>query len=135
MKIKVGTFITHRRDKMPIISAYTKWYNSGWTGCKEYEIEAKNGEEAKKLAVKRRRLEEIGEKKKTIYLLSDREREVMEWVCQGKSTTVIAQILGISIGTVLSHKKHILQKFNVVSMYQAVYQYSRLKLKEETKSN
>jgi len=77
----------------------------------------------------------MSKKEKTTHMLSNREKEVIEWICQGKSTTVISQILGISMGTVFTHRKHILKKFDVISMYQAVYLYGRLKLEEEMKSN
>jgi hypothetical protein len=52
-KILVGTFYDGRR-----FSAYTTWYNPQWPGCIEYEIDAMNGTEAKKLAIKLRREKE-----------------------------------------------------------------------------
>lgn len=45
--------------------------------------------------------------------LSMREREVLDWVARGKSNSVIAEILGISAGTVDTYLRRIYDKLNV----------------------
>jgi two-component system, NarL family, response regulator NreC len=45
--------------------------------------------------------------------LSDRERQVLQLVAEGKSTKEIATILGISVKTVESHRTNIMDKLNI----------------------
>ncbi|MCT2401051.1 LuxR family transcriptional regulator [Novosphingobium sp. HK4-1] len=45
--------------------------------------------------------------------LSGREREVLDWVARGKSNSVIAEILGISVGTVDTYLRRIYDKLDV----------------------
>ncbi|MCJ2177408.1 LuxR family transcriptional regulator [Novosphingobium sp. 2580] len=45
--------------------------------------------------------------------LSMREREVLDWVARGKSNSVIAEILGISAGTVDTYLRRIYEKLDV----------------------
>jgi DNA-binding CsgD family transcriptional regulator len=45
--------------------------------------------------------------------LSKREIEILRWVAQGKSNSVIAQILGISSGTVDTYLRRIFEKLEV----------------------
>lgn len=48
-----------------------------------------------------------------ILPLTDREREVLEWVARGKSNSVIADIVGISTHTVDAHMRSIYKKLEV----------------------
>ena len=58
-KIRVGTFFhSVKRGRRPRVSAYTMWYDPSWAGCIEYVVEAENGTEAKKIAIKKRRRHE-----------------------------------------------------------------------------
>ena len=52
-------------------------------------------------------------KEKPSVLLSPREQEVLRWVAQGKSNSVIADILGVSTNTVDTHLRRIYQKLKV----------------------
>ena len=52
--------------------------------------------------------------------LSNREREVLDFVVQGFSNKEIADRLGLSLGTVLWHLKHIYHKLHVHSRTEAV---------------
>jgi len=45
--------------------------------------------------------------------LSEREREVLQLVAEGRSTKEIAEILSISTATVETHRNHILQKLDL----------------------
>ena len=54
--------------------------------------------------------------------LSEREIEVLHWICLGKTNWEIGMILGISIHTVKNHVKNILAKLNVYNRTQAVQQ-------------
>lgn len=45
--------------------------------------------------------------------LSGRELEILRWVAQGKSNTVIAEILAISSGTVDTYMRRMFEKLNV----------------------
>lgn len=57
----------------------------------------------------------LGEKKKEDVSLSDREREILEWVVRGKSNSVIADIVGISNYTVDTYLRRIFAKLGVSS--------------------
>lgn len=45
--------------------------------------------------------------------MTAREREVLEWIAKGKSNSVIADILGISVHTVDTHVRRIFRKLDV----------------------
>lgn len=45
--------------------------------------------------------------------LSDRERQVLQLVAEGKRTKEIAQLLGVSTSTAESHRNHIMQKLDI----------------------
>ncbi|PRY24902.1 LuxR family transcriptional regulator/LuxR family quorum-sensing system transcriptional regulator CciR [Aliiruegeria haliotis] len=45
--------------------------------------------------------------------MTDREKEVLAWIAKGKSNSVIADILGISIHTVDTHVRRIFRKLGV----------------------
>jgi DNA-binding CsgD family transcriptional regulator len=49
--------------------------------------------------------------KNNMYKLTEREKEVLGYICRGYSDTEIAKILWISTHTAKSHVKHILKKF------------------------
>ena len=59
--------------------------------------------------------------------LSDREREVLELVAEGKMNKVVAQDLGISERTVEVHRSHIMHKLGIQTLAQLV----RLKIEAE----
>lgn len=52
--------------------------------------------------------------------LTEREREVMQWLCSGKTNWEIAQVLHISESTVKNHVQRILVKLKVNTRAQAV---------------
>ena len=49
-------------------------------------------------------------------LLTDREREILQLVAEGKTNKEIAAILSVSLYTVDTHRTHILQKLNLHSV-------------------
>ncbi len=49
-------------------------------------------------------------------LLSDREREVLQIVAEGRSNKEVANLLNISLTTVETHRAHILQKLDIHSI-------------------
>ena len=51
----------------------------------------------------------------TYELLTDREREVLQLVAEGKTNKEIAHMLNLSLYTVDTHRTHILQKLNLHS--------------------
>lgn len=55
----------------------------------------------------------LGDKKKEEVNLSDREREILQWVVRGKSNSVIADIIGISSYTVDTYLRRIFAKLGV----------------------
>lgn len=59
-------------------------------------------------------------------LLSDREREIMQWVALGKTNPEIGCILSISEFTVKNHMKSIFGKLDVANRAQAVAKLTRL---------
>lgn len=58
--------------------------------------------------------------------LSDREREIMDLVCLGKTNSEIGTILDISFFTVKNHVQRIFRKLDVLNRAQAVAQYELL---------
>ena len=49
-------------------------------------------------------------------LLSDREREVLQIIAEGRSNKEVANLLNISLTTVETHRGHILQKLDIHSI-------------------
>ena len=45
--------------------------------------------------------------------LTDRERQVLQLVAEGKTTKEVAEILGLSVKTADSHRTHIMQKLDI----------------------
>ena len=60
--------------------------------------------------------------------LSEREREVLEWIAQGKSFSVIADILDISHDTVKTYAKRIYAKLGTSDRVGAVVKALKLGL-------
>ena len=48
-----------------------------------------------------------------LALLTDREREVLQLIAEGKTNKEIAALLGVSINTVETHRKHIMEKLDL----------------------
>jgi DNA-binding NarL/FixJ family response regulator len=48
-----------------------------------------------------------------LAVLSDREREVLQLVAEGKSNKQVAHALEVAVSTVESHRKHIMEKLNL----------------------
>jgi two-component system response regulator NreC len=46
-------------------------------------------------------------------LLTDREREVLQLIAEGKSNKEVASVLNISVSTVESHRKHLMEKLDL----------------------
>jgi two-component system response regulator NreC len=51
--------------------------------------------------------------KDSFELLTDREREVMQLLAEGKSNKEAAEILDVSVHTVETHRMHLMQKLNL----------------------
>jgi two-component system, NarL family, response regulator NreC len=49
-------------------------------------------------------------------LLSDREREILQMIAEGRSNKEVANLLNISLTTVETHRGHILQKLDIHSV-------------------
>lgn len=49
-------------------------------------------------------------------LLSDREREVLQMIAEGRSNKEVANLLNISVTTVETHRAHVLQKLDIHSV-------------------
>ena len=56
------------------------------------------------------------QKEDSFELLTAREREILQLVAEGKSNKEVANILGLSMYTVDTHRSHILQKLNLHSV-------------------
>lgn len=64
--------------------------------------------------------------------ITPREREVLLWICEGKTSAEIATILGISCKTIINHSQSILEKLGVRNRAQAVakaYQLGLVRLR------
>ena len=62
------------------------------------------------------------------YNFSNREKEILEWLCKGNSYKMIAAGLNISFETVRTHIKHIYEKLQVHSATEAVSKANNEKL-------
>lgn len=60
--------------------------------------------------------------------LTPREREVLLWAAQGKSSGVIADLLGISVAAVSFHTGNLYRKLNVATRLQAITKAAALGL-------
>ena len=54
------------------------------------------------------------------HLLTDREREILQLLAEGKSTKQVAAELFISIKTVSTHRQHIMDKLNISTLQDLV---------------
>lgn len=63
-----------------------------------------------------------------VVTLTDREKEVLKWCAQGKTTWEIGVILGLSEAGVLFHLRNVMKKFNTSSRVYAVMQAVRFGL-------
>ncbi|MBI4515010.1 MAG: response regulator transcription factor [Deltaproteobacteria bacterium] len=48
-----------------------------------------------------------------LAVLSDREREVLQLIAEGKSNKEVAQVLDVAVSTVESHRKHVMEKLDL----------------------
>jgi two-component system response regulator NreC len=58
-------------------------------------------------------LHEGGEATDELSVLSDREREVLQLIAEGKSNKDVSQILDVAVSTVESHRKHVMEKLDL----------------------
>lgn len=58
-------------------------------------------------------LSDISEPADELGMLSDREREVLQLIAEGKSNKEVAQTLNVAVSTVESHRKHIMEKLDL----------------------
>jgi DNA-binding CsgD family transcriptional regulator len=63
-----------------------------------------------------------------LRMLSNREREILAWIAEGKSDASIGQILNISSKTVNYHVENAKRKFAVATRIQAVIAALRMDL-------
>jgi DNA-binding CsgD family transcriptional regulator len=63
---------------------------------------------------------------KTRWGLTQRECEVLFWMCQGKTNAEIGRILGIAERTAETHALHIYPKMGVENRYTAIVTLNRL---------
>jgi DNA-binding NarL/FixJ family response regulator len=45
--------------------------------------------------------------------LTDREKQVLKLVAEGRSNKEVAELLGISVKTAMSHREHVMEKLGV----------------------
>lgn len=72
------------------------------------------------------------EKKSSLKLLTDREREILQLLSRGESNKAIALTLKISYDTVKQHVRHILNKLNLSSRVKAAVLFTQ---EQETAQN
>ncbi len=70
----------------------------------------------------------IATENKRHNVLTDREKEVLQLIKEGKPSKQIANILGISIHTVSRHRQNIIEKLSVGSTVEAISAASLMKL-------
>ena len=74
----------------------------------------KEGEQRKSIQERR------SEFQRRLALLSDRERQVMELVVQGKLNKQIASVLDLSHKTIEVHRAHVMEKMGATSLAELV---------------
>ena len=62
------------------------------------------------------------------YILTEREKEILRLVADGKPSKQIASLLGISINTVNRHRQNILEKLSVGNSLEAIKAVTAMKL-------
>jgi DNA-binding CsgD family transcriptional regulator len=62
------------------------------------------------------------------FNISEREREIIQWILKGKSNKEIEEELYIALGTVKNHVYNIYQKLNVESRSQLINLFKNLKI-------
>lgn len=55
---RVATFVNERPSGTRYWNAYTRDYNESWSGCRMYTVLAKNGTEAKRIAISLRKADD-----------------------------------------------------------------------------
>ena len=66
-----------------------------------------------------------GEYSDVSSVLTPRENTILEFIARGDSYVKVAKELGVSVGTVQTHVKHIYGKLSVHSRGEAVYEAQR----------
>lgn len=61
-------------------------------------------------------LQEVDEPESTLAALTDREREVLQLLAEGRTTKEIAGAFGVSVKTVDTHRHHVMDKLRVESV-------------------
>jgi RNA polymerase sigma factor (sigma-70 family) len=61
-------------------------------------------------------------------LLTDREKEVLQLLAEGKSNKEVAQVLNVSLYTVETHRTHLMQKLNLHNTAEIVLYAVRKKI-------
>ena len=61
-------------------------------------------------------LQEVDEPESTLAALTDREREVLQLLAEGRTTKEIAGAFGVSVKTVDTHRHHVMDKLQVESV-------------------
>lgn len=61
-------------------------------------------------------IKKISENESDLDLLSVREKEVLQLISEGKSTKEIAALLFVSIKTIESHRKHLMEKLGLFTV-------------------
>lgn len=61
-------------------------------------------------------LQEDGEKKPEVVVLSPREREVLQMLAEGSTTRHMADKMGVSSKTIETHRRHLMNKLNMHSV-------------------
>ena len=54
-----------------------------------------------------------GEGEERYLSLTDREKQVLKLVAEGNSNKEVAQLLGISVKTAMSHRERVMQKLDI----------------------
>jgi len=63
---------------------------------------------------------QAGEERASYDGLTDREREVLRLVAEGLTTPEIAEALNLSVNTVQTHRRHIMEKLNLHSRVELI---------------
>lgn len=74
--------------------------------------------------------EQVNTEEKLLVYLTPREKEILKWAAEGKSNTVIATILSMSVSSVKVHLSSIFQKLRVASRQTAIVKAIRYGLIE-----
>jgi DNA-binding NarL/FixJ family response regulator len=107
LRAGVAGYVLKKAAGADLVSAIRSVYRGGLVLDPEVARDAVTGDSAPPAAI-------AGEAE-PYERLTDREKQVLKLVAEGRSNKEVASLLGISVKTAMSHREHVMDKLNVHS--------------------